>query len=166
MSLNSEQMERYARHIALPGVGASGQEKLLRGSVLVVGVGGLGSPVAMYLAAAGIGTIGIADADNVDRTNLHRQVIHTTPDIGRPKVESAAERMRAINPDIKVNIHRVMLSADNALDILSGYDFVIDATDNFAAKFLIVDACHFAQKAYSHAGILRFDGQTITVLGT
>lgn len=164
MNLTDEQVERYSRHIILSEVGGAGQEKLLASRVLIVGAGGLGSPVGLYLAAAGVGTIGIIDADVVDLTNLQRQVIHTTPDVGRPKVESAAEKMRAINPDINVITHRGLLLADNALDLIKDYDFVIDGTDNFAAKFLVADACHLAKKPYSHAGILRFDGQAITVI--
>lgn len=164
MSLSEKQIERYSRHIILPQVGGKGQEKLLAGRVLIVGAGGLGSPAGLYLAAAGIGTIGVIDADAVDLTNLHRQIFHTTSDLGRDKVESAMETMRAINPDITVRVYRERLTADNALKIINDYDFVIDGTDNFPSKFLVADACHFAGKPYSHAGILRFDGQTITVI--
>ena len=163
MGLNEEQIERYSRHIILPEVGGKGQEKLLAGKVLLVGAGGLGSPAGLYLAAAGIGTIGVIDADAVDLTNLQRQVIHFTDDLGKPKVESAAAKMRAINPDVQVKTYRERLTSDNALTILSDYDFVIDGTDNFPSKFLVADACHFAAKPYSHAGILRFDGQIMTV---
>ena len=137
--------------------------KLLAGKVLLVGAGGLGSPAGLYLAAAGVGTIGIIDADEVDLTNLQRQVIHTTADLGKPKVESAAAKMRAINPDVQVRTYRQRLTAANALEIIGDYDFVIDGTDNFPSKFLVADACHFAGRPYSHAGILRFDGQTMTV---
>ena len=140
-----------------------GQQKLLDGKVLIIGAGGLGAPIALYLAAAGVGTIGIADADVVDITNLQRQVIHFTPDVGKPKVESAAEKMRAINPDVTVNAYQQWVSAANIADLIAGYDFVIDGTDNFAAKFLINDACILGGKAYSHGGILQFDGQTITI---
>ena len=163
MGLNEEQIERYSRHIILPEVGGKGQEKLLAGKVLLVGAGGLGSPAGLYLAAAGIGTIGVIDADAVDLTNLQRQVIHFTDDLGKPKVESAAAKMQAINPDVQVKTYRERLTSDNALTILSDYDFVIDGTDNFPSKFLVADACHFAAKPYSHAGILRFDGQIMTV---
>ena len=148
----------------MPEFGADGQERLLAGRVLLVGVGGLGSPVVLYLAAAGVGTIGIVDADNVDLTNLQRQVIHTTPELGMPKVGSAAAKMRAINPDVQVREYRDRLTAANALAILKDYDFIIDGTDNFASKFLLADACHFARKPYCHAGILRFEGQLMTVL--
>ena len=161
--LTNEQIERYQRHIALKEVGGKGQQKLLDGRVLIIGAGGLGAPAALYLAAAGVGTIGLADADNVDLTNLQRQVIHFTPDIGRPKVASAKEKMEAINPEIMVNAYQTWVHSGNIGGIIEGYDFVIDGTDNFAAKFLINDACVLAGKPYSHAGILRFDGQTITV---
>ncbi|TSA47910.1 MAG: molybdopterin-synthase adenylyltransferase MoeB [Deltaproteobacteria bacterium] len=161
--LTEEQIERYQRHIALKEVGGKGQRKLLDGRVLIIGVGGLGAPAALYLAAAGVGTIGLVDADVVDLTNLQRQVIHFTPDIGKAKVASATEKMVAINPGIKVNTYQVWVQAGNITEIIRGYDFVIDGTDNFAAKFLINDACVLAGIPYSHAGILRFHGQTITV---
>jgi len=163
VNLTEEQIERYSRHIILPEIGGKGQEKLLAGKVLLVGAGGLGAPAGLYLAAAGVGTLGVIDADEVDLTNLQRQVIHFTADLGSPKVESAAAKMRAINPDVHVKMYKKRLTAENALDILSDYDFVIDGTDNFPSKFLVADACHFASKPYSHAGILRFDGQTMTV---
>lgn len=163
MSLTEEQIERYSRHIILPEVGGKGQEKLLAGKVLLVGAGGLGSPAGLYLAAAGVGTIGVIDADVVDLTNLQRQVIHFTSDLGKPKVESAAAKMQAINPDVRVKTYHERLTAANAVDIVNDYEFVIDGTDNFPSKFLVADACHFAAKPYSHAGILRFDGQTMTV---
>lgn len=164
MELNDQQIERYSRHIILEDVGATGQEKLLASSVLIIGAGGLGAPAALYLAAAGVGTIGIADADNVDISNLQRQVIHHSSDIGTPKVASAAAKMRAINPDVTVREHPVFVRADNILPLIADYDFVIDGTDNFAAKFLINDACYFGKKPFSHAGILRFDGQLMTVV--
>lgn len=164
MSLTDEQIERYSRHIILPEVGGQGQAKLLAGKVFIVGAGGLGSPAALYLAAAGVGTIGLIDADAIDLSNLQRQIIHATPDLGRPKVESATDKMRAINPDVNVHTYRERLTAANARELMKDYDFVIDGTDNFASKFLVADACHFARKPYSHAGILRFDGQTMTVI--
>lgn len=163
MSLRADQIERYSRHILLDRVGGKGQEKLLAGRVLVIGAGGLGAPIALYLAAAGVGTLGIADADVVDVTNLQRQVIHFTPDIGKPKVVSAAEKIRAINPDVHVRAHQEWISAANIAGIIADYDFVIDGTDNFATKFLINDACVLGNKPYSHGGILRFDGQALTV---
>ena len=164
MALTETQIERYSRHIILKEVGGKGQQKLLDSKVLIIGAGGLGSPIALYLAAAGIGTIGIADADNVDLSNLQRQVIHYTNDIGKPKVISAKEKIQAINPDIKVTTYQEWINAGNIMEIISGYDFIIDGTDNFAAKFLINDACVLAGKPYSHGGILQFVGQTITVL--
>jgi molybdopterin-synthase adenylyltransferase len=164
MSLTESQIERYSRHIILPEVGGKGQEKLLAGKVLLVGAGGLGCPAGLYLAAAGVGTLGLMDGDVVDLSNLQRQVAHHTPDLGKPKVESAAEKFRAINPDVTVRAYRERLTAANALPILRDYDFVIDGTDNFASKFLVADACHFAGKPYTHAGILRFNGQLMTVL--
>lgn len=158
-----EQIERYSRHIMLKEVGGKGQQKLFDGKVLVVGAGGLGSPIALYLAAAGVGTIGIADADVVDLSNLQRQIAHHTKDIGTPKVLSAKEKMVAMNPDITVNTYQAWVNAANILEIIGDYDFIIDGTDNFAAKFLINDACVIAGKPYSHGGILQFDGQTLTV---
>lgn len=163
MKLSEEQITRYSRHILLKEVGGKGQKKLLEGRVLIIGAGGLGSPIALYLAAAGVGTIGIADADEVDLSNLQRQVIHTTPDVGKAKVLSAKETMLAINPELTVNTYQTWVSAENIAGLIADYDFVIDGTDNFAAKFLINDACVLAGKPYSHGGILQFDGQTMTV---
>jgi molybdopterin/thiamine biosynthesis adenylyltransferase len=158
------QIERYSRHIILKEVGGKGQKKLLDGKVLIIGAGGLGSPAALYLAAVGVGVLGIADADVVDVSNLQRQVIHHTSDIGKPKVISAKEKMEAINPDVRVIPYQTWITAENILDIIRDYDFIIDGTDNFAAKFLINDACVMANKPYSHGGILHFIGQTTTVL--
>ncbi|MGN0330262.1 MAG: HesA/MoeB/ThiF family protein [Kineothrix sp.] len=162
MAFTNEQLERYSRHIILKEVGVKGQKKLLNGRVLILGAGGLGAPAAMYLAAAGVGTIGIADADEVDLSNLQRQVIHTTKDVGKAKVKSAAETMQAINPDVKVHTYRTFVDAGNILDLIEDYDFMIDGTDNFPAKFLINDACVMAGKPFSHAGIIRFKGQLMT----
>ncbi len=164
MSLTEQQVERYSRNIILQEVGGRGQERLLRSRVLIVGAGGLGCPAGLYLAACGVGTIGIVDADAVDLTNLQRQVAHSTADVGRPKVESMAEKLAALNPDVKVEARQARLTAANAASLLAGYDFVIDGTDNFPSKFLVADACHFAGIPYSHAGILRFQGQTLTVI--
>jgi len=161
--LNDEQIERYARHIILKGVGFEGQEKISKSKVLIVGAGGLGSPAAMYLAAAGVGEIGIADGDVVELSNLQRQVIHTTEDINKAKVLSAKETIQALNPNVKVTMYEKYLDASNMLDIVSKYDFIIDGADNFACKFLINDACVLANKPFSHGGILRFNGQTMTV---
>ncbi len=159
-----EELQRYSRHILLQDVGVEGQEKIRQGRVLVVGAGGLGAPIALYLAAAGVGTIGIVDGDVVDLSNLQRQVIHFTADVGRPKVESAKEKIQQINPNVKVETYREFLMADNALDIIKQYDFIVDGTDNFPVKFLINDACVMAGKPFSHGGILRFEGQTFTHL--
>lgn len=164
MNLTEEQIERYSRNIILKEVGGKGQEKLLSSSVLIIGAGGLGSPAALYLAASGVGTIGIVDFDKVDITNLQRQIIHTTADIGKNKVLSAKEKIASLNPDVKVNVHEVFLNAANIAEVIAAYDFVIDGTDNFPAKFLVNDACVFGKKAFSHGGILRFQGQTLTYL--
>ena len=164
MSLTSEEVQRYSRQILLKQVGGKGQEKLLSSRVLIVGAGGLGSPASMYLAAAGVGTIGLIDGDNVDLTNLQRQIVHFTDDLGTPKVLSAAEKLAAINPSVRIETYEQRATAENILEIVSRYDFVIDGTDNFPAKFLINDACHFAGVPFSHAGILRFEGQLFTVL--
>lgn len=135
---------------------------MLDSKVLIIGAGGLGAPAALYLAAAGVGTIGIVDADEVDLSNLQRQVIHSTSDIGKAKVKSAKESMEAINPDVKVNTYRKFVDSSNIMDLIKDYDFVIDGTDNFPAKFLINDACVMAKKPFSHAGIIRFKGQLMT----
>ncbi len=162
LDFTEDDLVRYSRHILLQDVGVEGQEKIHDGRVLIIGAGGLGAPVALYLAAAGVGTIGIVDGDVVDLSNLQRQVIHHTPDVGRPKVLSAKEKMLAINPGIKVQTYQEFLTAANALDIIADYDFIVDGTDNFPVKFLINDACVMAGKPFSHGGILRFEGQTMT----
>ena len=162
MAFTNEQLERYSRHIILKEVGVKGQKKLLNAKVLIIGAGGLGAPVALYLAAAGVGTIGIVDADEVDLSNLQRQVIHTTKDLGKAKVKSAAETMQDINPDVKVNTYRTFVDSSNIMELIQDYDFIIDGTDNFPAKFLINDACVMAKKPFSHAGIIRFQGQLMT----
>lgn len=164
MNLNEQQIERYSRNIILKEVGGKGQERLLQSKVLIIGAGGLGAPAALYLAAAGVGTIGLVDGDSVDVSNLQRQIIHFTGDVGIAKVDSAREKIKQLNPDVKVKTHRKMLTSGNIKDVIADYDFIIDGTDNFPAKFLINDACVLAGKPYSHAGILRFNGQTITVL--
>ncbi|GAB4312623.1 MAG: molybdopterin-synthase adenylyltransferase MoeB [Promethearchaeota archaeon] len=162
LPLTDEQVERYSRQLILRGFGGKAQEKLLRGRVLVVGAGGLGSPALYYLVAAGVGTVGVVDGDDVDLTNLQRQIVHFTPDVGTPKVESAKRKLNQLNPDVTVVTHRRHLTPDNAAELVEPYDFVIDATDNFAAKFLVNDACVLAGKPFSHAGILRFDGLVMT----
>ena len=164
MVLSNNQIERYSRNILLKEVGIKGQEKLLSSKVLVIGAGGLGSPAIMYLATAGIGTIGIADKDNVKLSNLNRQIIHDTNDIGIPKIESAKNTINELNPDIKVNIHNGLISSKNISEIISEYDFIIDATDNFETKFLINDACVNTKKPFSHAGVVGFQGQLMTYI--
>lgn len=157
--LTAEQRERYARHLLLPGVGAAGQAALTRGRVLVVGAGGLGSPVLTYLAAAGVGTLGVVDDDVVDLTNLQRQVVHATPDLGRPKVDSAADRVAAVNPHVQVRRHGVRLRAATARDLVAEYDVVVDATDNFPARYLLSDACVLVGRPLVWGAVARFDGQ-------
>jgi len=162
--MNDSQIERYSRNIILKEVGGKGQEKLLQSKVLIIGAGGLGAPVALYLAAAGVGTIGIVDGDKVDLSNLQRQIIHFTDDVGVSKVDSAREKIEHLNPDVRVIAHKEMAFSHNIAGIIDGYDFIIAGTDNFPAKFLINDACVLGGKPFSHAGILRFNGQTITVV--
>lgn len=162
MDFTEQQIERYSRHIILQDVGVEGQQKILEGKVLIVGAGGLGSPVALYLAAAGVGTIGLIDGDVVDMTNLQRQIIHFTPDVNKAKVQSAKEKITQINPDVKVVTYETLLTVENIFEIIEQYDFIIDGTDNFATKFLVNDACVIAKKPFSHGGILRFEGQTFT----
>jgi adenylyltransferase/sulfurtransferase len=164
IDFTTEQLERYSRHILLQDVGVEGQEKILEAKVLIVGAGGLGCPVALYLAAAGVGTIGIVDCDTVDISNLQRQIAHHTKDLHRPKVESAREKILAINPEVKVRIYQDYLNAGNIREIIRDYDFVVDGTDNFPTKFLVNDACVMEKIPFSHGGILRFDGQTTTVV--
>ena len=162
MSLNDEQFHRYARHIILDEVGEEGQEKLLASRVLVIGAGGLGSPLLLYLAAAGVGTLGVIDDDVVELSNLQRQVVHKTASLGETKVESARRTVAEINPGVTVVPHPVRLTADNALEILAGYDLVADGSDNFATRFLLNDACYFAKVPLVSAALLRFDGQIST----
>ncbi|MFC7131625.1 MULTISPECIES: SAMP-activating enzyme E1 [Salinibaculum] len=165
LSLDAEQLDRYSRHVIMDDVGPEGQAALLDGSVLVVGAGGLGSPVIQYLAAAGVGRIGIADADVVERSNLQRQVIHGDDDVGRPKVDSAAEFVAALNPDVTVERHELRVAPDNVADLIEGYDIVVDASDNFPTRFLLNDACVLADKPLSHGAIYRFEGQATTFTG-
>ena len=164
MSLTEAEVLRYSRQIILPQVGGRGQERLKSSRVLVVGAGGLGSPALLYLAAAGVGTLGVCDGDAVDPTNLQRQVIHGTPDLGRPKVDSAADTLRRLNPEVEVVRHPARLAAGNALEILKGYDAVVDGTDTFPSKFLVNDACVAAGVPYVFSGILGFEGQILTVV--
>ena len=162
MELSREQCRRYNRHLILEGFGAEAQQKLLHAKVLLVGAGGLGSPVALYLAAAGVGTIGVVDGDTVSITNLQRQVLHSTPDVGRPKVQVAKERMQAINPNVKVDTYETYLSETTAMELIKPYDFVIDGTDNFATKYLVNDACVMQGKAFTMGGISKYSGQLMT----
>jgi molybdopterin/thiamine biosynthesis adenylyltransferase len=164
MDFREDQIERYSRHILLQDIGVEGQEKISRGSVLVIGAGGLGAPVLLYLAAAGLGRLGVIDGDVVDLSNLQRQVIHFTADVGKPKVLSAKEKIEQINPDVEVVTYQDFFRADNAFELIRDYDFVIDGTDSFPIKFLINDACVLGRKPFSHGGILRFEGQTFTHL--
>jgi molybdopterin/thiamine biosynthesis adenylyltransferase/rhodanese-related sulfurtransferase len=158
-SLTSDQRLRYHRHLLLPEVGEAGQHKLLESKVLLIGAGGLGSPAALYLAAAGVGTIGIVDMDVVDASNLQRQVVHTLERVGQPKVESAAETIRGLNPDVKVETYNTRLGADNILDIISRYDVVVDGADNFPTRYLLNDASLLADVPVVHGSIFRFEGQ-------
>lgn len=162
MKLSNEQLERYSRNILLKEVGIKGQEKLLSSKILVIGAGGLGSPALIYLAAAGVGTIGIADKDTVELSNLNRQTIHATNRVGTDKTESAKSAINKLNPNIVVNIHNGLITQKNISKIVSQYDFIIDATDNFETKFLINDACVIAKKPFSHAGVVGFQGQLMT----
>lgn len=157
--LTDEEISRYGRQIIVPGVGGAGQERLKAGSVLCIGAGGLGSPSLLYLASAGVGRIGIVDADEVDVTNLQRQVAHATSDVGRNKAESAAETIRAINPLIDVEVHPVRLSPENALELFADYNIILDGTDNFPTRYLVNDACVMLGKPLVTAAILRFSGQ-------
>ena len=154
--LTDDELERYARHIVLREVGGPGQAALGRARVLVIGAGGLGAPVLLYLAAAGVGTLGVIDDDVVALSNLQRQVIHTTPDIGAPKVDSAAAMIRRLNPHVAVKQYNTRLTAKNALELIGGYDIVADGSDNFATRYLVSDACYFAKKPLGHGGARHF----------
>ncbi len=161
--LSPEELERYARHIVLREVGGPGQAALKRARVLVIGAGGLGAPVLLYLAAAGIGTLGVIDDDVVSLSNLQRQVIHGTPDLGQPKVESAARVIGHLNPHVRIEPHATRLNAANALDFLSRYDLVADGSDNFASRYLVSDACYLARKPLVTAAVGTFDGTLTTI---
>lgn len=161
--LTDEEIQRYSRHILLPEVGGKGQVRLKQSSALVVGAGGLGSPVALYLAAAGVGRIGLIDSDVVDTSNLQRQILHDTNQIGRPKVESGAERMRGLNPNITAVAHHDRLGAENVAALVSQYDVIVGGVDNFPARYLLNDACVMAKKPLVEAGILKYDGMVMTI---
>ena len=160
--LEDEQLERYARHIVLREVGGAGQAKLLAARVLIIGAGGLGSPLILYLAAAGVGTMGIVDFDRVSLSNLQRQIAHRTADVGRLKTESAGDTAHAINPDVRIVPHATRLSAQNAAVLIGDYDIVADGSDNFATRFLVNDACYFGKKTLVSAAVTEFDGQLAT----
>ncbi|WP_340116488.1 molybdopterin-synthase adenylyltransferase MoeB [Pelagibius sp. 7325] len=162
MDFSDDQIDRYARHLVLPEIGEHGQAQLLNARVLVIGAGGLGSPLLLYLAAAGVGTLGIVDDDVVDLSNLQRQVLHDTANVGMSKVESARRRLAEINPEVTVEVHNTRLSPNNALDLIARYDLVADGSDNFPTRYLANDACYLAKKTLVSAAIMRFDGQLST----
>ena len=159
-----EQARRYSRHIIMPQIGGKGQRKLLDAKVLLIGAGGLGSPTALYLAAAGVGTLGILDFDDVELTNLQRQILHRTQDIGRPKVESASDTIAAINPDVQVVQHHLQLTSKNAMEVLDPYNIIVDGSDNFATRYLVNDACVILGKPCVHGSIFLFEGQASTFI--
>ena len=163
-SFTAEQVKRYSRHIIMPQIGSKGQRKLLDSKVLLIGAGGLGSPSALYLAAAGVGTIGIVDFDVVEITNLQRQILHHGHDVGRLKVDSAIDTIADINPDVKVNPYQVRLTSENAMELFSDYDVVLDGTDNFPTRYLVNDACVMLNKPNVHGSIFLFEGQASTFI--
>jgi len=158
-TLTNDEVKRYSRHLIMPEVGVDGQLKLKASKVLCIGAGGLGSPVAMYLAAAGVGTLGIVDFDTVDFSNLQRQILHTTPDVGRPKLASAKDKLHALNPEIDIQTYEVALSSQNAMQLFEPYDVVVDGTDNFPTRYLVNDACVLLGKPNAYGSIFRFEGQ-------
>src|SRR5437899_4421617 len=160
MQLSDEELQRYSRHLMMPEVTPDGQRRLKAARVLCIGAGGLGSPAALYLAAAGVGTIGIVDFDDVDLSNLQRQILHGTKDVGRSKLESARDRLRDINPDIDIELHQCRFSSENASKIVSEYDVVVDGSDNFATRYLSNDVCVFEKKPNVYGSVFRFEGQT------
>ena len=164
MALTNAQIDRYSRQIILPNVGGKGQDKILKAKVLVIGTGGLGAPCSFYLAAAGVGKIGLVDSDKVELNNLQRQIVHTTPDVGIPKVESGKKRLNALNPDSEIVTHNLRLDSSNILEVIKDYDIVVDGSDNFPTRYLVNDACVIAKKPLVHAGIFRYDGQIMTIL--
>ena len=158
-TLNAEEIKRYSRHLIMPEIGMDGQRRIKAGSVLCIGAGGLGSPAAMYLAAAGVGRIGIVDFDVVDYSNLQRQLLHTTPDVGRSKLASAKDKINALNPHVQVDTYETALSSENALDLFAPYDVILDGSDNFSTKYLVNDASVLARRPVVYGSIFRFDGQ-------
>lgn len=163
MELSESEIQRYSRHIILQDVGGKGQLKLKRAKVLLIGAGGLGSPAGLYLAAAGIGTIGLVDGDVVDLSNLQRQIMHSTATLGKPKVESGKQTLSAINPEITINAYHQLVDADNIIPLISQYDIVLDGSDNFTTRFLVNDACFFAKKTLISASMFRFEGQLTAI---
>ncbi len=164
MKLTDAQIERYSRQLILPNIGGKGQEKILNANVLVIGAGGLGSPVSLYLASAGVGKIGIVDSDKVELNNLQRQIVHSTNTVGKLKVDSAKDRLSAINPEIEIKAHNLRITSANIMNVIKDYDIIVDGSDNFPTRFLVNDACVLSKKPLSHGGIFRFDGQAITIL--
>jgi sulfur-carrier protein adenylyltransferase/sulfurtransferase len=164
VTFTEDEVRRYARHVILPGIGGEGQRKLMDATVLVIGAGGLGSPAAMYLAAAGVGTLGLVDFDRVELSNLQRQLLHDTDDVGRPKVESARDRLRDLNPNVDVVVHRTLLSSGNAFDVLGPYDVVVDGTDNFPVRYLVNDATQLLGKPLVYGSIHQWEGQATVFL--
>ena len=163
MGFSKEQIARYSRQMILPELGVSGQQRLLQASALIVGAGGLGSPAALYLAAAGLGRLGLIDHETVALSNLHRQILHTTPSVGRPKVSSAQERLAALNPHVAVDAHHEALTAANALELVGHYDVVLDGSDNFPTRYLANDACVLTDTPLVHGGVVHYGGQVLTV---
>src|SRR5499433_3525416 len=157
--LTNDEIKRYSRHLIMPEVGVEGQRHLKAGKVLCIGAGGLGSPAAMYLAAAGVGTLGLVDYDVVDFSNLQRQILHGTPDVGRSKLASAKDRLNAINPEIEIRTHEAALSSENAMQLFEPYDVIVDGTDNFPTRYLVNDACVLLGKPNAYGSIFRFEGQ-------
>lgn len=162
MEFKEDQIQRYSRHIILPQIGGEGQEQLLGSSVLCIGAGGLGSPAAYYLAASGIGTIGILDSDRVELTNLHRQILHFTEDLDSPKTESAAKKLKRLNPDCRIRTHQLRLNRDNAREIIRNYDIVVDGSDNFETRYVVNEACYSESKTLVTGAIFQFEGQITT----
>ncbi|MCA9473705.1 MAG: molybdopterin-synthase adenylyltransferase MoeB [Nitrospirales bacterium] len=163
MELTEEQIQRYSRHIILNGVGGKGQQKIRQAKVLVIGAGGLGSPAALYLAAAGVGILGLADGDVVDLSNLQRQILHTTDRVGTSKVESGQAMLSALNPDVQLNLYTEHVNTSSISELIQGYDIILDGSDNFSTRFLVNDACFFAKKTLISGSIFRFEGQLATI---
>ncbi|MFH1777219.1 MAG: HesA/MoeB/ThiF family protein [Candidatus Omnitrophota bacterium] len=164
MGLDQAQIERYSRQIILPNVGRRGQEKIFKSKVLIIGAGGLGSPSALYLASAGVGSLGIVDSDEVELNNLHRQVLHSTKTIGIAKVKSAKHRLMSLNPDVKTVTYNTRVTADNISNLIKGYDIIVDASDNFPTRYLANDVCVLSKKPFSHGSVCEFGGQVMTIV--